>query len=657
MKKARLKINYYCDNEPTCYKQGDIIEFSDKHNMYCYLRYMNKSGLSKEFVESNPDIFEVFEEKSAEELANELGFKISDKCYYKLCYFGEILSFDIDAGNVYANFKNKQDCAYLRNITNKVAIYCPTKEDFEFTIKQLNRSKGLIYDNDYKYFPINSSLMLNENNIDDYLILSIDEYCKSQGIEPLFVTEDKINIWYKKELWVIDDNSIRKVDLHYATIPYLQEYKVFSTEQAAKDYLESIKPKFEVDKWYSSKIYGYMCYMYYNKHNNLDGYPGYIDAIWNDHLIYIKGLKDFNWKPADIDKVKELLLNECKKRFPIGTKVRCLCDDREYIIKTHSYDPLIERNKMKFWGTDIRRNIVLLYKEGKFAEIISPSCIKWLADKFQVLKLEPYLDEKPTSLKGKFFDTEKEAIEYHKSLQPKNVVEVEIPKGYKYSHQTFAIVHDGSRPITDDSIVVKSTYFKKQSIKSCKTCLFELHNLGQTANRPCDACNNFLKSNKTSYWQSKQDLSNTKIFIGDNHKLSELVQKKAFELGWEGYYTNQIKFDRNNLWLFFDNNKMISWEFTNKPSNLYIEITPQDLGIKEKDYKVILTTEDSLNIYYKCHPDIYYVNINTLTSGIDKANTLYSPNKINFKYFSTKQAAEKYIFGKKLEELKQQYNQ
>jgi hypothetical protein len=54
------------------------------------------------------------------------------------------------------------------------------------------------------------------------------------------------------------------------------------------------------------------------------------------------------------------------------------------------------------------------------------------------------------------------------------------------------------------------------------------------------------------------DLSNTKIWIGDNPELSEKIQKRAFELGWEWTNGDKIK-NLNAEALFFNNDKEISY--------------------------------------------------------------------------------------------------
>ena len=59
---------------------------------------------------------------------------------------------------------------------------------------------------------------------------------------------------------------------------------------------------------------------------------------------------------------------------------------------------------------------------------------KYLADEFQVMTIEPYVDEQPATLKGKLFDTLEEANAYHESVKP-NTYTVELPKGYEVKRE------------------------------------------------------------------------------------------------------------------------------------------------------------------------------------------------------------------------------
>jgi hypothetical protein len=73
------------------------------------------------------------------------------------------------------------------------------------------------------------------------------------------------------------------------------------------------------------------------------------------------------------------------------------------------------------------------------------------------------------------------------------------------------------------------------------------------------------------------DLSNTKIWIGDNPELSERIQKRAFELGWDWY--NKIKTIRNTnaFALYFDNQKKITIDgLIGNKSKMYFDTSLKD---------------------------------------------------------------------------------
>jgi hypothetical protein len=57
----------------------------------------------------------------------------------------------------------------------------------------------------------------------------------------------------------------------------------------------------------------------------------------------------------------------------------------------------------------------------------------------------------------------------------------------------------------------------------------------------------------------------------------------------------------------------------------------------------LFTTEDGVEIFENNHPILYWVKLKKYSLGIDEQNTLHCPDLINYKYFSTKEAAEEYI--------------
>lgn len=143
-------------------------------------------------------------DKTVEQIANDLGFKIGNKVFhYPFKYYkGIILGFGIDKNNeLYIKtdicerlYLDKEDKNW---ITNKVAIHVQTKEEFDFIYRNhLGRSE-------FEFTDEFDLIILNDDDITDkrtpaeiykdYLILSFDEYCKSQNIELnpiLFYTED-----------------------------------------------------------------------------------------------------------------------------------------------------------------------------------------------------------------------------------------------------------------------------------------------------------------------------------------------------------------------------------------------------------------------------------------------------------------------------------
>ena len=83
----------------------------------------------------------------------------------------------------------------------------------------------------------------------------------------------------------------------------------------------------------------------------------------------------------------------------------------------------------------------------------------------------------------------------------------------------------------------------------------------------------------------------------------------------------------------------IGYEFN---EDKYLTIN-SELAFSKINPIVIHFTEDNFEIKEKDHPDIYYVELNTLELGIDKENSLYDINMIDYKYFLSKVNAENHI--------------
>ena len=231
-------------------------------------------------------------------------------------------------------------------------------------------------------------------------------------------------------------------------------------------------------------------------------------------------------------------------------------------------------------------------------------------------------------------------------MKNKNIIEIEIPEGYELLKvSSFNDIGNSNQQYIVSIL--------KQSTKSCKTCLFE------------NSCKIVFCNKQSNYhnWQSKQDLSNTKIWIGDNPKLSELVQKKAFELDYiwaTGSKKVEIK-DYTSLYFHNENHRTVIRQDNSKEISFFrnekfTEITPQDLGIKEEEYTIKLITEDGVKLYKNDECWVYTPN--------DITRPIYSTTIVDryciiedHKYFSTKQAVEKWLFEKELIKLKEKYNQ
>ena len=342
------------------------------------------------------------------------------------------------------------------------------------------------------------------------------------------------------------------------------------------------KTNFEVGKWYTNNESCYICYQ------GTDTAYGFgIVGNWTNDFSTGNSFKNFVL--ADMDKVKELLLQEAKRRFPIGSKIKSMTNNSTHIINYYNIrfntknPPHVGfSNKSIICGAinNIDPNWMdcVLYEDGKWAEIIE----------------EPKYEPKS------------------------NVVEVPIPDGYEVGD-----IQNYGGHMKRTTIMWQA----KNPMVSCKECI----KAGKCIVTPY----NFTSVNCSSY-QSKQDLSNTKIWIGDNPKLSELVYNKLTELGYHhnmGDFTTYIK----NRWVIIINkNEQVSWwsKDTLDLSN-YTEITPQDLDIAKEEYEVKLVTEDNVNLYKgdKCWNVSKRLSLNYALCVYDK----------EYKYFSTKEAAEKYI--------------
>lgn len=634
--------------------------------------YVNNNANNKvEFhLQDNDRTLKVIvkQQVNATEEAEKLGFKVGDLVWKNSKLVGKIGGFGY-LGNDLCAFGAYSGKVKLSELTNKVAIHCPTKEELKFIYKLLNYNK---FKDEFPYYDCvmidRDSLFVKDKYIskDEYLILTIDEYFESIGQKPILITEDGVKTYKGMKVWYYDKSTI-KVSWCYNDniLGYSPARLYFSTEQAANEYLESLKPKFEVNKWYKYKDYSDSFALY----TDCTYKNGFIDGKWIEKYYEMNCYE--NWVEANMDKVKQLLLNECKRRFPIGSKVYPIYNDNSKtlseILGSYYWAYGSDAPSCYAHQNDIGYVPICLFYKGKWAEVISQAkVIKWLVDSFQVLKLEDYKGELSTDPKGKIFDNEKDALLYHNQLKEfnkyamdrdyfinkycrikgsdldidkKNTIEVEIPEGYKVKYvSSDAGGHiDAEAKLESDKCTIIG--FEKQSTKSCSTCLFEKHFSNKNT-----ICKMQPGINKTcTNWQSKQDLSNTKLFVGDNPRLSKLIQEKAFELGWR--WNNDTPEELQVMCshcLYFYKDKDITHgdnkEYFN--NHEHVEISAQDLGIKEEDYKVLFVTTDGINIY---RGDRYwYIYGKNSIETVLAYELYYLDNTVKFR-FSTKELAEQYV--------------
>ena len=243
----------------------------------------------------------------------------------------------------------------------------------------------------------------------------------AEKVEPLFYTEDFEN----------GELPIKSCNTCFSNFAIGKEKKCIDCVRFNKWEGElKGKPIYEGDKtWFVFKDEDEVC-IFYNKWTG-DNFPGctgrkYFSNEYNARNYY-----------SELSK-QSLRANTGK--FEIGDKVKVRR-------KCNSYDGLWS----KVWYSDMDECVNRTYKitnefpmssDGYkldcgywFPEFVLEKVItKYLADEFQVLKLEPYEDELPKSPKGKLFDTLEEANAYHESVKP-NTYTVELPKGYEVKRE------------------------------------------------------------------------------------------------------------------------------------------------------------------------------------------------------------------------------
>ena len=608
-------------------------------------------------------------EKTPEQLAGELGYKIDDKVFFirDKRNYGKILSFlytdDFGLQAITDNMEDSSSIILSNNkVTNKVAIHCHTKEEFEFINKLEGINKNEEYNSHNCYCLIND-VMYQWNGfikykMESYLILSVDQYCQTMGMKPLFVTKDGKNIYDKDiQSWF----CVNKLDIEYGVYiggknrninKYndlnLSDKKIlrFSTNQSAKDWIENNKILFYTEDFKDGSFPVKSCNnCTYNKNGNID-MANCHQSCTNANPKWQGELKGEPIRKGD--KCWYVSKDTCQYKEFNGDSEIAKYFSNETNARNY-YNKLVEESKPKFevgkWYVYTYGDIALysnsdyhsgFNKEGKWINDYYPITTKYWqpADINTVEKLLYNEAKRRYPIYCKVRDLTFSNIEQIMSYNEKGAI-----KDGWFGIEIWFINTDGNGTKVYDN-GKWTEIIEEQPTKTCKSCLFELHNKIEIEQKQCISCNlnKIYTSNKVCNWQSKQDLSNTKIWIGDNPRLSILAQEKMFKLGYSWILGKVYRdyYGNDEEWMFFkDSVDRSGMKYHNKA----IQITSQDLDINEKDYYIRLITEDKVKIYLNDKFWVYNPQLNKIDELImlDKFRIIN-----NNKYFSTKEATEKY---------------
>lgn len=366
------------------------IEIIDIDYSKAEYKTINENGIEGFLEFNDQDLYQLYQEKTPEQEANELGFKIGDKVWNKETkeYLGTTTKFykSITENLCYITDISK---GILDRITNKVAIHTPTKEDFEFITNLLNYQwiSGSTTKNRWSIKKEQTCITLFRQEFvgkkysedSGILIITIDEYMKSIGEKPLFVTEDRKNIYEGMNfytLWKItlkftywkDNNGVECIK--YTADKYSKKDSnelYFSTKEAAEQYLESLKPKLEVNKWYKDPNSNWLVFITSSR----SGYGFDTDNKWFENVDSTWGLKDII--PATDEEVRERLLKYAKENYPEGTKYKCVNNNEKIYHNRDNFQFQIDKyiiSDKNIWSSITNSSGGWLYKDGKWAKII-----------------------------------------------------------------------------------------------------------------------------------------------------------------------------------------------------------------------------------------------------------------------------------------------
>jgi len=147
------------------------------------------------------------------------------------------------------------------------------------------------------------------------------------------------------------------------------------------------EPKFEVGKWYEAGVSGAIVLVL--EDNMGVGFIGLNEKHWGEYSFH-KTCRS-NWKLANPDKVKELLLKEANRRYKVGDKFKCVNNNEEsYNYLNYFTVGNINSNSKRIYTGELGGGF--LFKDGKWAEIVKPKFTtadgvdKYEGDKYWIIR-------------------------------------------------------------------------------------------------------------------------------------------------------------------------------------------------------------------------------------------------------------------------------
>jgi len=297
---------------------------------------------------------------------------------------------------------------------------------------------------------------------------------------------------------------------------------------------------------------------------------------------------DNNNGPVDINKINRepdinQLLQIAIKKYPIGTKYKPLTSKGDPFKDKYCITKL-SRFNLEDWSARITVDLRFLYVNGNWAPIIELPIQQ--EDPFKLTKMDL------NTINDEVFElVQKEAFKYgYFWTGGKNTIKKlsEIGGSYLYFNNSKLL----------------STGINKSTFDMSQHTVITVENLGITL-------------------PPTIDLSNTKIWIGNDKELCKKVLDKAFELGWR--WMNDI--DANdNFWheytiksLYFDD----KYKVTQSDNHLWYgghtfkELHPQELGIlNDISAKGNIPHPTGQLFYMDCEVQSYPITTKQLTKSI-----------------------------------------